>query len=600
MQKLLSERNVTPFSKFNFEEQNDAWHRLGASLVATSMANIDRLRQKKVPLPFDRTIMIKAFADTAKGMMSSPRAVLDYQVKSMRAWADFSMHLADQIFGTSQATSTSFSKPDRRFRDADWDENLFFKSVKEAYLLASNQMIEFANDVLDLDKESKTRLDFLVRQFVDATSPANFASSNPEVIRETVERGGVNLIGGLANALSDLAQEDAWVRREPSKIFAMGEEIAATPGSVVYQNEIMQLIQYSPATEDVFERPLLYVPPLVNRYYLLDLKPASSMFKWLIEQGHTLFTISWVNPQKEQHGFDFEDYVVDGVLEAVDVVQKITGSKKTDLFSFCMGGAITAAALGYLQSQGKLGKISSATLMATLIDNSELGEWGTFVTKDQVEAFNTHVEHEGLISGNELKKLFSAVRSNDLIWSSVIDHYLMDRKAPASDLLQWFGHGSNIPATFASTWSRDVLSGNKLTQPNALKVNGVSIDLGKVKTPIFNLALKDDHVAGWKAVHRTGSIFGGPVDFVLGGSGHNAGIVNPPSRNKHGYWLNDDVAEDAEAWLSEADRNEGSWWPVWQSWLTTGKRKQNRIPAKEVGSDEFAALEMAPGSYARM
>nr|WP_070959273.1 alpha/beta fold hydrolase [Hyphomonas sp. Mor2] len=590
---------ITPFSKLNLQASSDAWQRLGASMVALAMANANRAQSKQAPLPFDQAKLFRAASDVVRGAWSAPVNVMKFQAQAAKSWTEFSLDVTRQMFGGKSQLDLKPAKTDRRFRDSEWDENLYFKTIKDSYLLASQQMIELANEVLSLDEVARTRLDFLVRQYLNAVAPTNFAFSNPEVMRKSVEEGGANLIGGLANMISDLASDDAWIRREAEDHFILGEDIAATEGAVVYQNDIMQLIQYAPSTKQVYKRPLLYVPPLVNKYYLLDLKPASSLFKWLVDQGHTVFTISWVNPEKVHRDFDFGDYVVDGVVEALDVVREITGEPKTDLFSFCMGGAIAAGALGYLQAKGKSKHVSSATLMATLVDNSQLGEWGTFATKEQVEAFNHHVEHEGLISGSELKKLFSVVRANDLIWSSVLDHYLLDRKAPASDLLQWFNDGSNIPARFSRTWSRDVLADNKLAKAGGLKVRGVPIDLKKVKTPIFNLALHDDHVAGWQAVFETQNAFGGVVDFVLGGSGHNAGIVNPPSRNKHGYWLNSDKALTAEDWFVDAERFEGSWWPVWQEWLTSGKRAQEQTQARTPGNDKFKVIEAAPGSFVR-
>ena len=342
---------------------------------------------------------------------------------------------------------------------------------------------------------------------------------------------------------------------------------------------------------------MLYVAPLVNKFYMMDLKPKSSMFKWLVDQGHTVFTISWKNPDAEHHEFGFEDYVMKGPIAAIEQIKAATGEDSVDLFSFCMGSAIAGSALAYLEQTGKGHRVASFTLMAALVDYSEIGEWSTFAETRQVEAFNQHIESKGFADADDLKKLFSVVRANDLIWSSFVDHYLLDQLAPPSDLLHWFADGANMPKAFLQTWSRDVLVDNKLTEKGGLEVNGVKIDFKSIKTPVFNLALRDDHVSNWKSVYRNADYLGGPVTFVLGNSGHNAGIINPPTPGRHGYYTNANAADDAEQWIENAEKHDGSWWPLWQKWLTTGVLEQTRLDARNPGDGDLSVIEAAPGSY---
>ncbi len=586
----------------DLDATSETWRRLINNAVGASFATVDRMRAGQVPAAYDPTAPIRSLVDFNIGLMSSPATLANAQMKAVNDWSGFFYNQTRRAAGLEVEAAITPERSDRRFSDPSWQDDPFFSALKEAYLLSARSMVDLVAENQGVDEGTRTRVDFYMRQFLNAVAPTNFANSNPTVVRKTIESQGLNLLGGLANLLEDYAAPDAWVSRRQGDAFEIGKDIAATPGAVVFQNELMQLIQYTPATQDVYKRPMLYVPPLVNKYYLMDLRPESSLFKWLIDQGHTVFAISWINPGPELQDKGFGDYVLEGPIAALDAIEQATGERQVDLFSFCMGGALAAASLSYLQETGEADRVASATMMAMMIDNGDLGEWSTFVEGSQIDAFNAHIEAKGIVAGDDLKKLFSVVRANDLIWSSVVDHYLLDRAAPASDLMHWFADGANMTRAFLATWSQDVLQENKLCVPGGLKVGDVAIDLSKVKTPIFNLALKDDHVAGWQAVYRNGAHFGGPVRFVLGGSGHNAGIINPPSRNKHGFWLNDQNSDKdivADAWLDGAEKNEGSWWPTWQDWLTSDTLEQERVSARIPGGGDLKVLEVAPGSYMR-
>ncbi|MEQ1931955.1 MAG: alpha/beta fold hydrolase [Parvularculaceae bacterium] len=569
---------------------SSVWKRVVSSSVDAAFASADRARSAPAPLAFDPTAPARAFAEFGAALMANPAALAAAQAKAMQEWASL---FSGAGFG---APAIEPQKGDRRFSDPAWGEAPF-DFLKQAYLLAARQMTDLVSQTSGLDSKTRARVDFFVRQYLYALSPANYPLTNPEAVKKAMETGGLNLLGGLANLLADIAAPDQWIARRAAGDFVLGRDLAATPGTVVFENDLMQLIQYAPSTEKARARPLLYVPPLVNKYYLMDLTPEASLFKWLIAEGFTVFAISWINPGAELQGKDFADYVLEGPVAALKAIEKAAGSEPVDIFSFCMGGAIAAAATACLNAKGEGRRIASLTLIGALMDYADLGEWSTFVEHAQIEAFNEHIDKTGMASGDDLKKLFSVVRANDLIWNSVVDHYLLDRKAPASDLLYWFADGANMTGAFLKTWSRDILHANKLCE-GGLEVGGVPIDLSAISQPVFNVALKEDHVSGWEAVFRNGRYFGGQTRFLLGGSGHNAGVVNPPAKKKHGYWIDDRACESPADWLAGAEKREGSWWPEWRDFLVSGVLTQKSVAAREPGNG-LAVIEPAPGRYVR-
>jgi polyhydroxyalkanoate synthase len=434
---------------------------------------------------------------------------------------------------------------------------------------------------------------FLLDQYLNAVAPSNFATTNPEVVKRVKDTGGANLVQGFLNLLEDVGSGKGIVqRRTDPNAFEKGKTIAATPGSIVYENRLFQLIQYTPTTDKVAAEPLLYVPPLVNRYYMIDLVPRQSLVKWLVDEGRTVFVISWVNPGPEHRDMGVGDYVLDGIVEAVGQVKSRTGHAP-DLFSFCLGGTLAAIALAWLAAKGRADEVNSATLIGALVDFSDMRDWSAFVHEAHLGALEDYLEAQGFADSIELQRLFAAMRANDLIWSSVVNHYLLDRPAPASDLLYWFEDGARIPAAFLKSYNRELLLENRLKEPAGFKVGDVAIDLSAIATPMLVLALKDDHVSAWEAVYQSARHLG--ADFILGGSGHNAGIVNPPSANKHGYWTSGQRPETAQEWFETATRHEGSWWPWWTKWLDghgSGKKVAARTPNDPI--------EPAPGRYAMM
>jgi polyhydroxyalkanoate synthase subunit PhaC len=539
---------------------------------------------KKAPLPFDPLALAQAAGEAAIGLAARPAELLDVQLEAARQWTDF---------WTGTMLGTPSEKPrDRRFAAPEWQDDPYYRALRDAYLLASKQL----RDTVDKSAGNGSHgamARFLLDQYLNAISPTNFAATNPEVVKRTKETGGANLVTGFLNLLEDVGSGKGIVqRRTDPNAFEKGKTIAATPGSVVYENELFQLIQYDPATDKVAAEPLLYVPPLVNRYYMIDLVPRQSLVKWLVDEGRTVFVISWVNPGPELKDKNVGDYVLSGVVEAIEQVRKRTGNAP-DLFSFCLGGTLVAIALAWLAAKGRADEVNSATLIGSLVDFSDMRDWSAFVHEAHVGALEQHLEAQGFADSLELQRLFAAMRANDLIWSSVVNHYLLDREAPASDLLYWFEDGARIPAAFLKSYNRELLLENKLKDAAGFMVGDVAIDLAAITTPMLVIALKDDHVSAWEAVYRGARDLG--ADFVLGGSGHNAGIVNPPAANKHGYWTNKDQPADAQAWLASASRHEGSWWPWWTEWLSNhgkGKVVAARQPKEPI--------EPAPGRYAMM
>ena len=539
---------------------------------------------KKAPLPFDPFALAQAAGEAAIGLAASPAELLNVQLEAAKQWSDF---WTDALAGKPS------EKPrDRRFSSPEWQDDPYYRAIRDSYLLASRQLREAVARSAG-EGSNGAMAKFLLDQYLNAVAPSNFAATNPEVVKRVKDTGGANLVQGFLNLLEDIGSGKGIVqRRTDPDAFEKGKTIAATPGTVVYENKLFQLIQYTPTTDKVAAEPLLYVPPLVNRYYMIDLVPRQSLVKWLVDEGRTVFVISWVNPGPEHRDMGVGDYVLDGIVEAIGQVRERTGNAP-DLFSFCLGGTLAAIALAWLAAKGRAEEVNSATLIGALVDFSDMRDWSAFVHEAHLGALEDYLEAQGFADSIELQRLFAAMRANDLIWSSVVNHYLLDRPAPPSDLLYWFEDGARIPAAFLKSYNRELLLQNRLKEPAGFKVGDVAIDLAAITTPTLVLALKDDHVSAWEAVYQGARHLG--ADFILGGSGHNAGIVNPPSANKHGYWTNEEQPETAQEWLETATRHDGSWWPWWTEWLD-GRGGGKKVAARTPNDP----IEPAPGRYAMM
>ncbi len=548
-------------------------------------------------LPYDPATLTRAMIDFNTAVMTQPAALFEAQAKNWNDWTALWRTMGERAMGQEAAPVAAPAKGDRRFSDPAWSDEPVYDYLKQAYLLAARQLQDFVA-AAPVDDATRAQVDFASRQMMNALAPTNFVHTNPQVARRTIESGGLNLMTGLSNLLEDVGRGQGLVGRRAPNDFELGVDVAATPGAVVFRNELMELIQYAATTDTVYRRPLLFVPPLVNKYYLFDLTPKASYLKWLVDQGHTVFVISWANPDESHADSGMDAYVKDGVIAALDAVEAATGEADVDLVSYCLGGTLSAMTLAYLAATDRADRVASATLIATLVDFSDMGEWSVFTGEDDLKAFDRYLDAKGYVEAHDLTKLFSAVRANDLIWSSVVNHYLLGDEVRASDLLWWFDDGSRIPARMLKEYGRQILRGNQL-KDGGVAINGVTLDLKAIETPVMIVALKDDHVSAWKNTYAGRAFFGGPTRFLLGGSGHNAGMINPPAANKHGYWTNDDAPADAEAWLAGAEQKTGSWWPEWQGWLDAAAA-DDKVKARKVGSGKLKAGAAAPGDYVRV
>ncbi len=548
-------------------------------------------------LPYDPTTLTRAMIDFNTAVMTQPAALFEAQAKNWNDWTALWRTMGERAMGQEPAPVAAPARGDRRFADAAWSDEPVYDYLKQAYLLAARQLQEFVATA-PVDDATRAQVDFASRQMMNALAPTNFPHTNPQVARRTIESGGLSLMTGLSNLLEDVGKGQGLVSRRAPNDFELGVNVAATPGAVVFKNDLMELIQYAPTTEKVYRRPLLFVPPLVNKYYLFDLTPKASYLKWLVDQGHTVFVISWANPDESHADTGMDAYVKDGIVAALDAVELATGEADADLVSYCLGGTLSAMTLAYLAQTGRADRVASATLIATLVDFGDMGEWSVFTSEQDLNAFDRYLDDKGYVEAHDLTKLFSAVRANDLIWSSVVNHYLLGDEVRASDLLWWFDDGSRIPARMLKEYGRQILRGNQL-KDGGVAIDGVTLDLKAIETPVMIVALKDDHVSAWKNTYAGRHFFGGPTRFLLGGSGHNAGMINPPAANKHGYWTNDSAPADAEAWLADAEQKPGSWWPEWQGWLDAAAADE-KVKARKVGSGKLKAGAAAPGDYVRV
>ena len=489
---------------------------------------------------------------------------------------------------------------DRRFKHEDWQQNFLYDYIKQSYLIAARHLHQTVGKVEGLDEQTAKKVDFYTRQYIDALSPSNFILTNPEVMRETVASGGQNLVKGLNNLLEDLVRgggDQLRLRMTDENAFKLGVNIATMPGKVVFQNDLIQLIQYYPAGGPVFRRPLLVIPPWINKYYILDLREKNSFVKWAIEHGHTVFVVSWVNPGEKLAHKQFEDYLTEGVLAALDAIEKATGEREVNVIGYCLGGTLVACALGYFAEQGDE-RIASATFLASMIDFREAGELGAFIDEQQVAALEKRMQERGYLEGSAMATTFNMLRSNDLIWSFVVNNYLLGRDPFPFDLLYWNSDSTRMPASMHSYYLRSMYIKNLLAKPGGIELAGVPIDLTRVRTPLYFASTLEDHIAPWRSTYAGARLFTGPVRFVLGGSGHIAGIINPPAAGKYGYWTNPKLPDEAEQWFKGASQHPGSWWPDWAGWVA--QHGGDKVPARLPGKRGLKAIEDAPGSYAKM
>ena len=541
----------------------------------------------------------KAFSELANRMMADPFKMAE---AGMRMWQDYFQLWQGSMRKLAGEEAQPVAEPlkgDARFKSDLW-QNWVYDYIKQSYLITAQNIQKTVAEVDGLDAQTARKVSFFTRQYVDALAPTNFVLTNPDVMKTTIESGGKNLLDGLNNLLHDVDRGHGKlaISMTDYKAFKIGENVATTLGKVVYQNELMQLIQYEPATPDVYKTPLVICPPWINKYYILDLRQKNSFIKWAVDQGITVFVISWVNPDKDLARKTFDDYMLEGPLAAIDAVEKATGEKQVNLIGYCLGGTLTACTLSYLKSKKKAGRVKSVTFFTALIDFSEPGELGVFADKDVLANLEKKMQERGYLEGSEMATTFNMLRANDLIWSFVVNNYLLGKEPFPFDLLYWNSDSTRMPARMHTFYLRNMYIENKLREPGGITLAGEAIDVSAIDTPTYFISTLEDHIAPWKSTYLGAQLLGGPVRFVLGGSGHIAGIVNPPAANKYQYWTNETLADSADEWLASAEKHDGSWWNDWAGWHAGFGG--DKVAARKPGDGGLKIIEDAPGAYARV
>ncbi len=546
----------------------------------------------------DAMRMGQTFMEAATKLMADPVRLMEAHAGLWQNYMDLWQATARRMAGQEVEPLVTPAKDDRRFRDESWSENAVFDYLKQSYLLTSNWLTSTMSDIDGLDKKTQQKLDFYTKLIADAAAPSNFAITNPEVLRATHETKGDNLVKGLQNLLEDFERGNGQlaIKMVDESAFEVGGNLALTPGKVVFQNDLMQLIQYTPTTETVRKRPLLIIPPWINKFYILDLKPENSFVRWTVEQGYTIFVISWVNPDEKLAHNTFEDYLAEGPLAAIDAVKEATGEDKINALGYCIGGTLLACTMAYLAT-GKKQPIASATYLTSLVDFEQVGDIGVFVDEEQVENLEKMMAKRGYLEGSEMAATFNTLRANDLVWSFVINNYLMGKEPFPFDILYWNGDSTRMPAVMHSFYLRRLYLENALSQGELVLLDK-KLNLTKIKQPAYLLSTKDDHIAPWVSTYKATQLYPGDVNFTLAMSGHVAGVVNPPAKDKYGFWTNDKLDADPDTWLENAEQHGGSWWPHWSAWLAAQSGEQ--VPARTPGDGKLDVIEDAPGSYVKV
>ncbi len=540
-----------------------------------------------------------AFLEMTARMMTDPARLVQAQ---MSLWQDY-MRLwqstTQRMIGSAAEPAARPEDGDRRFADPAWDDNQIFDFIKQSYLLSARWMQSTVRDVEGMDDKTAKKVDFYTRQFVDAMAPSNFVMTNPQVLRTTLESGGENLVKGLQNLLEDLERGKGRlnIKMTDPEHFEIGHNIAVTPGKVVYQNDLMQLIQYAPSTEKVHKVPLLIIPPWINKYYILDLREKNSFIKWAVSEGFTVFVVSWVNPDEKLAQKSFEDYMLEGPLAALDAMAAATGEDTANVIGYCLGGTLLACTLAYMAVKQDE-RIKSATFLTTMTDFTEAGELGVFIDEEQLAALEQKMNQRGYLEGAEMASTFNMLRANDLIWSFVVNNYLLGQDPFPFDLLYWNADSTRMPAAMHGFYLRKMYQENLLVKPGGIELAGVPIDLGRIKTPAFQLSAREDHIAPWASTYAATQLFSGPVKFVLAASGHIAGVVNPPAAGKYSHWTNPKNPKAPEDWFQGAAEHPGSWWPVWSAWAA--KKSGPKVTARKPGGGKLKIIEDAPGAYVKV
>jgi polyhydroxyalkanoate synthase len=542
--------------------------------------------------------VVKTLGQVAEYWLADPQRTVELQTRLGKAYLELWAAAARRLAGEQSSPAVAPDARDKRFADPEWSSNQFFDFLKQAYLLTSGWADQLVKDA-DLDPHTKRKAEFYVRQIANAVSPSNFVLTNPELLRETLTSNAENLVRGMRMLAEDIEAGggELKIRQSDSSMFEVGRNLALSPGKVIFQNDLMQLIQYAPSTEKVLKTPLLIVPPWINKFYILDLTPEKSFIKWCVDQGITVFCVSWVNPDARLAQKSFEDYVREGPLAALEAIGQATGESKVHAVGYCVGGTLLAVALAHMAARGDE-RVASATFFATQVDFTHAGDLKVFVDEEQVAALERRMAERGYLEGRKMANAFNMLRSNDLIWPYVINNYLKGKAPFPFDLLYWNSDATRMPAANHSFYLRNCYLENKLAR-GEMEIGGERLDLKRITLPIYNLATREDHIAPAPSVLLGSTLFGGNVRFVLAGSGHIAGVVNPPDKQKYQYWTGPKPKNaDLDAWLAKAKEHPGSWWPDWLQWLR--RQYPAEVDARTPGGGRLKPIEDAPGSYVKV
>ncbi|HWA92308.1 MAG TPA: class I poly(R)-hydroxyalkanoic acid synthase [Rhizomicrobium sp.] len=561
--------------------------------------------------PFDPLNLTGAFTALLKGMAAHPTAVMEAQFQLWKDYMNLWERTATRMLGGEAKPVVAPAAGDKRFKDKDWEENQVFDFIKQSYLLTANWMQDTVAKVNgDLDEKTAKRIAFFTKQFADAIAPTNFVLTNPEVLRTTMQSNGQNLVKGLDNLLDDLERGEGQLSiRQSADAFRIGENIATAPGKVVFRNALIELLQFDPTTEKVYEKPLLIFPPWINKFYILDLRPENSFIRWAVNQGYTVFVASWVNPDRKLAQKSFEDYMREGIFAALDAVRDATGVEKVNTIGYCIGGTLLSATLAFMAAKGD-DRVNSATFFAAQADFSEAGDLQVFIDDEQLESMRQTMEAAGgVLEGKKMGTTFNMLRANDLIWSFVVSNYLLGKEPAPFDLLYWNSDTTRMPEATHLFYLREFYKNNALSQ-GKMSFDNVKLDLKKVTVPVYLQSAKEDHIAPFRSVYKSTRLFGGPVRFIIAGSGHIAGVINPPSAKKYQYWTNEHAGAQTdgkiagpypatvEEWQAGTVEHPGSWWGDWDRWLS--KISGKKVAARTPGDGKLKVLGDAPGSYVQV
>ncbi len=541
----------------------------------------------------------QAFLEMTAKLIQNPGRLMQAQIGFWQDYVTLWQNTTRRIMGIEATPVIEPDAKDKRFRDISWQQSEVFDFIKQSYLLSARYVNDVVGHVEGLEPKTARKVDFYARQFMDAMSPSNFLLTNPEVLRRTAETGGENLLRGLNNLLCDLerGRGKLSIRMTDPDAFKLGENIAVSPGKVIFQNELMQLIQYAPATATVLKRPLLILPPWINKFYILDLRPNNSFVRYAVSQGHTVFMVSWVNPDEELSHAGFEDYMHKGVFAALDAIEAATGEAEVNAIGYCLGGTLMGCTLAWMAARG-IERIRSATFFVCLLDFEEAGELSVFIDEEQLKALEDRMQEQGFLDGSDMAATFNMLRANDLIWSFVVNNYLMGNDPFPFDLLYWNSDATRMPARMHSFYLRNMYQQNLLATPGGITLDGEALDLRRIRVPAYFLSTREDHIAPWRSTYRGALLLSGERRFVLAASGHIAGVVNPPDGGKYNHWVNGTLPDTAQEWLEGATELAGSWWGDWNRWITA--KAPEHVAARVPGGGMLPVIEDAPGSYVRV